>query len=308
MSGTPFPLIPYLTAISVSYRNRSLIADQVLPRVPVGKQSFRYAKYLLGDAFSVPDTKVGRMSAPTQFVLGSDKVDSSTKDYALDNPIPQEDIDNAAGTNVDPEGRATEITTNLILLDREVRAASLVFNAANYGSPNKQTLTNPWSDKTNGTPIADITAAMDSQIMRPNILVVGQPVATALQTHPDILKAFNGNLGDRGIAPMEFIATLFGLEAIYSGLGYVNSAKPGQTVSLARVWGKFAALIYRDSLAGADQGVSFGFTAQWGTRVAGRIADEDIGMRGGVRVRVGESVQEIITAPDLGYLFSNAAA
>jgi hypothetical protein len=308
MSTTPFPLLPYLTSIAVNYRNRALIADEVLPRVPVGKQLFRYKKFDIRDAFTIPDTKVGRTSAPAQVEFGATSVDSSTKDYALDNPIPQSDIDNAAGTGYDPEARGTEVTTNLILLDREVRAASLVFNANNYAAANKVTLTNAWSDKTLGDPIGDINTALNSMVMRPNIMVVGNAVATALQTHPEILKAFYKNLGDAGIVPIDFVAQLFGLDAIYVGAGFLNTAKPGQTASVSRVWGKFASLIYRDSLVSADSGMSFGFTAQWGTRIAGRLQDQDLGMRGGVRIRVGESLAELISAPDLGYFFTNAAA
>ncbi len=42
--------------------------------------------------------------------------------------------------------------------------------------------------------------------------------------------------------------------------------------------------------------------------MAGRREDPDIGLRGGVRVRVGESVKELIVANDLGYYFENAVA
>jgi hypothetical protein len=305
-ANSPIPIIPFLTSITVNYRNTRLIADEVLPRVPVGKQDFRYLSYGIADAFTVPDTKVGRTSKVTQVEFGATANTASTKDYALDNPIPNTDIENAVGTGYDPESRGTEVTTNLILLDREVRVANAVFNAASYATANKITLTHSWDDFTDATPIADITAAMDSMVMRPNILVLANNVATALQQNPEILKAFYGNLGDSGIVPTEFLAKLFGLDAVLVGQGWLNISKPGQTPVVQRVWGNMAALIYRDSLASADQGVSFGLTAQWGTRIAGRIVDQDMGMRGGVRIRVGESVKELITAPDLGYLFTNA--
>lgn len=306
MSNTPIPVIPFLTSITVNYRNQRLIADEVLPRVPVGKQDFRYLKFNLADSFTVPDTKVGRTSKVTQAEFGATAATASTVDYALDNPIPQVDIENAVGTGYDPEARGTEVTTNLILLDREVRAANLVFNAANYATANKQTLTHAWDDYSLSTPIADITAAMDSMVMRPNLLVLAQNVATALRSNPEIVKAYYGNIGDSGIAPLDFLAQLFGLEGVYVGQGFLNTAKPGQTPTVQRVWGSMAALIYRDNLASADQGVSFGLTAQFGSRIAGRIIDQDLGMRGGVRLRIGESLKELITAPDLGYLFSNA--
>jgi len=263
-------------------------------------------KFNLADSFTVPDTKVGRTSKVTQAEFGATAATASTVDYALDNPIPQVDIENAVGTGYDPESRGTEVTTNLILLDREVRAANLVFNATNYATANKATLAHAWDDYSLSTPIADITSAMDSMVMRPNILVLAQNVATALRSNPEIVKAYYGNIGDSGIAPLDFLAQLFGLDAVYVGQGFLNTAKPGQTPTVQRVWGSMAALIYRDSLASADQGVSFGLTAQFGSRIAGRIIDQDLGMRGGVRLRIGESLKELITAPDLGYLFTNA--
>ena len=74
---------------------------------------------------------------------------------------------------------------------------------------------------------------------------------------------------------------------------------------LARLWGNFIAMIYRDKLANAQSGMTFGFTAQFGNRIAGSMPDPKIGLKGGQRVRVGESVKELITANDLGYLLSD---
>ena len=77
---------------------------------------------------------------------------------------------------------------------------------------------------------------------------------------------------------------------------------------MVRVWGKSCAILHRNMNADTEFGVTFGFTAQFGNRVAGTIVDPDIGIYGGERVRVGESVKELVTAPDLGYLFSTAVA
>ena len=45
---------------------------------------------------------------------------------------------------------------------------------------------------------------------------------------------------------------------------------------------------------------------QYKTRVVGTINDPNIGLRGGRRVRVGESVKELITAPMAAYLIEDA--
>jgi hypothetical protein len=60
--------------------------------------------------------------------------------------------------------------------------------------------------------------------------------------------------------------------------------------------------------ADTTAGCSFGYTAQFGPVLAGTILDPDMGMRGGERVRSGESVKELITANDLGYFVQNAIA
>ena len=67
-------------------------------------------------------------------------------------------------------------------------------------------------------------------------------------------------------------------------------------------------LFYQNPAITPDQGISYGYTAQWGDRIAGSWDDKDIGMRGGVRARVGESVKELIPAGDLGYIFLSAIA
>lgn len=307
----PFPIQPDLTAIALMYRNKRMIADQVLPRVQVAKGDFKYFTHTLADGFTIPDTKVGRRSPPNQVEFTATETTASTTDYALDDSIPNADIANASNIpGADPVAKATMYVANLIELDREKRTADLVFGAGNYAAANKTTLsgTGQWSDYTNSNPISAILTALDGSVMRPNIAVMGRTVFSALIQHPKVLAAIYGPGGTRGIATAEQLANVLELDAVYVGESYVNSAKKGQTVSLARVWGKFFALLYRDTLADAARGTTFGFTAQFGTRIAGSFEDKDIGMRGGVRVRVGESVKEVIAANDLGYLFSAAIA
>lgn len=307
-----FPIQPQLTAIALAYRNKRLIADDVLPRVGVSSPDFKYLKHTMAEGFTLPDTKVGRRSAPNEVEFSATEASASTQDYGLDDPVPNSDIEAAqsAGAGVDPVARATEGVTNLIALDREVRAATLVFDANQYAAANKATLsgTSQWSDFANSDPTTAILNAMDGMVMRPNIMIIGQAVFTKLRTHPKVVQAFYGNAATAGVVPREFLAQLLELEAVYVGEGFLNTAKKGQAATMARVWGKHCALIYRDQLADTQRGTTFGFTAEFGSRVAGAEYDSKIGLRGGQRVRVGESVKEVITANDLGYLFTNAVA
>ena len=309
MPKAPFPIDPALMAIAIAFKNQRMIADEVLPRSVVGKQEFKYLEHTMAEGFTIPDTKVGRKSQPNQVEFSATEKTGATEDYGLDDPIPQVDIDNAP-PNYNPLGRATEGIMNLVELDREVRVAGTVFNAATYGTNNKVTLsgTDQFSDFTNSDPLGVLTGALDSMIMRANIMTIGRPAFSVLARHPQIVKAVHGNSGDSGIARRRDIADLLELEDILVGEAWVNTARKGQAMTLSRTWGKHIALTYRDKTADTRNGVTFGVTAQFGSRISGSIPDKDIGLRGGQRVRAGESVKEVICAADLGYFIQDVGA
>ena len=309
MAVRPFPIDPKLTAIALAYHNPdvALIADSVLPRTPTA-QEFKYLNYEMSQGFTVPNTRVARKSRPTEVEFGATETILKVGDYGLDDLIPNEDI-LADNQGVDPLGTATAFLANLLALDREQRVANLVFSAANYSANYKSTLsgTSQWSDKTSD-PVGQIGDALDKPIMRPNIAILGQRTWTVLRRHPAIVQAIKGTNQGAGIVSRQEFADLFELQELLVGQGFINKAKKGQTANMARVWGNHAAFIYRDRASGPQAGVTFGFTAQFGSKIAGQIPDQETGLSGSVRVRVGERVKEVICAPDLAYYFDSAVA
>jgi hypothetical protein len=314
---TPFVVDPVLTAIAVNFRNPdvALIADQVMPRVPVMAPDFKWTYLPPEQMFTVPDTEVGRKGQVQQVEFTGEERTSSVRDYGLDDVVPQRDIDTArslraAGNSAfDPEARAVEGLTHLTLLDREKRVAAMVQDPANYDADKKVVLsgagkfTDPASD-----PIGVLSAALDATfIMRPNVAVMGRTSWTALSTHPDIIKAVNRTSGDKGRASREAVAELFELNEILVGDSYVNAARKGQTASFERVWGGNIALIHRNTQAGPDgASPAWGWTAQFDGRVSGRFFDPKVGLKGATTLRVGEQVREVIAAPATGYLIEGA--
>lgn len=306
----PFPINPILTGISLAFRNPdiALIADMVLPRTPTAAE-FKYLKYVLADGFTIPDTKVGRKSLPNEVEFSATEIIDKVIDFGLDDLIPNEDIE-ADNQGVDPMGTAVAYLTNLVLLAREQRAAALVFNTNSYVAGNQATLsgTSQWSDTTNSDPVAAIGDALDVPVMRPNIGVFGQSAWTKTRRHPKLVQAIKGTAQGAGMVSRQEFADFFELQEVLVGAGFANSAKKGQTASLARVWGKHVSFLYRDRAAGPQAGVTFGFTAQFGDKVSGNIDEPRMGIRGCQRVRVGERVKEVVCSTDLGYWFQNAVA
>lgn len=306
----PFPIDPQLTAIAVMYRNERLIADEVMPRVSVGQREFKWNKWDLRDGMTVPSTLVGRKSAPNQVSFGYSEQASSILDYGLDDPVPNSDIQSAPAGR-DPRALSTMFLRQLIALDREVRVAGETFNASNYATANKATLsgTSQWSHASSD-PVAAIIDALDTVVMRPNIAVFGQAVWSKVRRHASVLEAIKSTGGaiSKGTVTRQQFADLFELEQVLVGESWVNNARKGQDASMARAWGKHAAFLYRDRVAAEAGQVTWGFTAALGTPIAGTIPKPEQGLYGSQLVRVGESVREVVTATDLGYLFIDAVA
>lgn len=305
MANAPFVVNPTLTAIAVAYRNKKMIADMVMPRKVVGSTEFKYLEYNKSDKFTVPDTMVGRMGQVSEIQYGADEKTASTKDYGLSAPIPISDIDNAKGTNYDPMAHHTEMLSEVIMLDREKRVADAVANTANYANAEALSGTDLFTD-TASDPLSTLLDALETPLMRPNQITTNQKVLRAIRQHPSIIKAYNGTLGDKGLVPLEFLRDLLEVDQILVGESFINTANRGQTAQYDQIWGNVIAMHYINPNARPDGDATWGLTAEFGDRIAYSKFDDSIGLRGGNRVKVGESVNEVVIAKDAGFLISNA--
>jgi hypothetical protein len=310
----PFPVQPELTAIAIAYRNAAytLIGDLVMPRVtpPLAVKAFKWFEHNLADGYSIPDTAVGRLGRPAEVSWSGVEKEGACKDYGLDEPVPQDDIDQSRGTPFNPLGGAVERTTNLVILDRERRVAGITFDAANYEAANVQTLvgTDQFSDYVNSDPVGVLSEMLDGTIVRANYLTMGQTVWSKLKLHPKIIKAIYPTGNGAGIITRQQMAELLEVKEIRVGESRVNVSRKGQAANLARTWGSHIAGHFQDPSATHQGGVTWGLTLQYGTKVAGSRPDGNIGLRGGQRVRSGESVAELVLAKAAGFLLVNAVA
>jgi hypothetical protein len=307
-SGTPFPVDPVLTGIINSYKNNTLIADLVMPRLTpnLPKKKFTWWSFAFGQFITVQDTKVGRKSSPNEVEFQGDEHEDKTDDYGLDDVIPLDDINNAPA-GYDPRAFSAQKLIDLVLLDREVRVANKAFDESLYPASNKETLTgtDKWSDAASN-PIRLISEAADTMVMRPNNMVLGRVEWTGLRTNPTVLQALTVSGSDKGMANKRAVADLLELDDIIIGEGWINRSKKGQAVSMQRAWSGNALLFFKAPLASSiDATPTYAWTAQHGERVSGSIDEPKIGLKGSVRVRSGESVKEVVAAPELGYLLED---
>ncbi|WP_242415083.1 hypothetical protein [Sphingomonas panni] len=318
----PFVVDPVLTGIAIGYRNaaNSYIADEALPRVPVTGEKFKWTEYPISESFNVPDGRVGRTGQVPQLEFGGFERTASVEDYGFDAPIPNSDIEAAqkareAGlSNHDPEGHAVMSITDTLANIRELRVAAIMHSPATYAPTRRVQLTAStarFDDYANSDPIGVLKAAFDATLVkRPNQAAMGRALWSKLSSHPKLVNAVKGNLTNQGVITPEQFVELFsgeGLKKLLIGDAWFNAARPGQPALLRRAWGNHISLAHIDPIATPESGgITFGMTAQYGTKIAGRIEDQDVGLTGGIRIRTGERVKELVVAQDVGFLIQDA--
>jgi len=315
----PFPADATSTAIALAYRNpaETLIGQRVLPAVPVLSETFKYAEYPLAENFTVPNLAVGRKSRPQMVEFSKIEKTASVADYALDDGVPQSDIEEARRARLrgfsayDPEKAAVEGITNLLQLGREIRAAELVQDKANYSPDRVIALAgeDKLSNYKKSDPYGVLDEAMDKTLIyRPNTAVMGKKVWNMLKRHPRLIKAVKGGVSDGadGFITRAQFADLLEISPanLFIGESLLNTARKGQDVKLERVWGNFIALLYINPAKrqANDEVISWGFTAEYGRRQSGKINDPDMGAGGGSRIRVWERCRELAVAKEAGVL------
>lgn len=293
-----------ITSVVIAYKNGRMIADDVLPRFSIGKKNYTYWEFPLDEAFNVPETSVARRGKPNEVLFSVKEHDGTAKDYGLDEPVPNDDVSNAPDSKR-VLARRGEMITDIIILDREIRVAGMVQDSANYLPENVVAVTDEWDGATPNNPIPIIRGLMTSMIMRPNVIAIGRELWDILAVNPFIVKACGYTDTGVGVASRDDVAKLFEIERLLVGEAKVNINRKGQAPEIKHAWGKSLSLHFLDALGGPMEKPTFGFTAQYGTRLGGTIPDPHIGMRGGTWVRVGETVEEKIVAPALGALINH---
>lgn len=319
----PFPINATLTAIAIGYRNSaaSLIYDKVLPAVPVYSEKFNWLSFPIAEAFTVPELQVGRTSQPGQVSFTAEDNEGRIKHYGLDDVIPITDIDEAKearerkASTFDPEGNAVEGLTSLVQLGREVRAAKVVQDANNYDAARRVVLAGnqQFNDFANSDPFEVMNDCMRKPLIyRANTISMGEDVWEKIKRHPRLIKAVKGGLAEDGAINRQQFAELMEIkpENLLIGAGMVNVAAKGQPVDLRYAWGKSIQFLHIDMSKknATDNVLTWGFTAENGKRMAGTIINPNVGIKGGLQIRVAEMVEEIVCAKSLGCIIQNAIA
>lgn len=300
---------PILTTVAQGYQNAEFIGSALFPTVPVGQRGGKiltfgredFALYNTGRAPGANTKRVNFGYSGSSFAL---------EQHALEGVVPFEDLEEAdAVPGIDLGKGALYKTQNIIGLRLEYAQAVLATTAANYPAGSKTTLsgTAQWSDQTSGVsdPAKDIETgkeAIRARIgKRPNTLILGPLVFSALKTHPKIVDRikFTG----RDSLTKEILANLFDIEKVFVGDAIYDSGG-----TFVDVWGKSAVLAYTVTADAASRGTpTFGYTYRLRNYPVAEDPYMDRNTKSWV-YPVTDEVAPVIAGATAGYLISAAVA
>ncbi|MCX8926231.1 hypothetical protein NOL32_26340 [Vibrio parahaemolyticus] len=290
------------TALVVAYRNGStFIADRVLPDVDVDAEKFKWQEYSL-DQFLTPhgDTEVSRKGLTSEIeLLGTEKEDK-TKDYALEFALPYSDIDEA-DSKADPRDMHVTQLSEVLLLDREIRARDVIFGESNYVHKELAQLKfdNPDADL-----LSYFLDSLETPIIRPNQITIGQTEWSKLRRNKSLIQAIKGQVLEHGAITPQQLADILEIDRVIVGRSQYNVSRKGKTSQIAKIWNGSAAFNYINPAATNNSGlVTYGYTAVR-DRDYREWDDPDVGADGGIRGRVIHRCKELVVAPELGLLMT----
>ena len=252
-----------LTNISIGYKNDAYIADLIFKPVSVNKRSDKYYVYGKERFRQVDDRRApGSEANEVNWRLSNDQY--YAEGHALRHPISDEEVQNADDIFT-LQSDATELLTDMILLNKEVDAASKLLNPDNFDSGLSVALSTKWSDYSNSNPIVDIEEAKQEvhkrSGLRVNTLVISEPVLSVLKVHPKLIEQVKYT--QLGVLTVDLIKTLFGVDQILVGSALKSTAtNPGQSDVLNYIWGNSAVLAYVPPTPGKKT-PAIGYSFMW---------------------------------------------
>lgn len=262
-----------LQNISIAYRNKAYIADQVFPIIDNVPPEAKIARYLKGAWFRDeagirgPGARAKRGGYPVDYI------DVSTKEYAFAKEVTDEDREIARLGNappMNPDQDAIEFATDKIDLKKERRTAEIVLTST-WSGLSGEDAEGKWAAGSGNTFLADVRARVEtirsSTGMKPNRLAMDFGTYNSLKEESTVLDKIKYT--ERGVLTKELLAAILELDEILIGEAIYSTAKEkkdGTDFTASNIWEKNAGkgsafLFYRPAAPGLKT-LSAGYQAR----------------------------------------------
>ena len=298
---------PILTAVARGYESQfPMVSNVLFPVVPVTQRGGTIITFGR-EQFQVLDTRRAPGADTKSIQLGYGKDNFALVDNRLMGKVPVELMEEAQTPGIDLAGNTIRVVQDKMTLEREVNAAALARATAAYAAGNKDTLSgsNLWTH-VDSNPFAAIEVgkeAIRKKIgRRPNVMVLGPVVLSALRIHPLVLDKLS-TATDRTPATVLQLQALFEVAQIIEGQAITDTAG-----TFSDVWGNDAILAYVTPKSLQEMGSqNYGYTYQLASRPMVETPYFD-NSKNSFMYPVSDASQVVLTSADSGYLITNAVA
>ena len=230
---------------------RGFIGHRVFPVLEVGLAADTIPKITLESLLRNVDTTRAPRSNYSR-----DNYEFTTDSYATQEHGWEEVVDDSQARRYrhffDFEQVAASRCMDAVLRHAERRIADAIFNATTFASYTTA-VDDEWDDLTNADPVADVEAAKAAVWTQTgldaNCLIINRDVFNNLRRCENVIDKIHSEGAGKSIVQaditVEQIARVFNLRYVLVGSGAQNSANPGQTRSLSRIWSNEYAMVCR---------------------------------------------------------------
>ena len=302
---------------AAGYQLAEGVADIASPPILVSKQSDKYFTWDNANEFK---RKFPNASSPGGAVAEVNPTLSntlySTNEYALGAFVPTE-IQSNADSPLRPFQKAVQMIMTNLLLERELRVASLLQTSANWTSGNVQTLASgaQWDGGASSDPVLNLHTAIEKSFLPVTGIIWSELVEHDFVRNPAVQKYVGYKTDLPGIPSMAEFASTLRLPPIYTAkMKYTTNGG-----TLTYVWGNHVVLLHQppEQPPTSQQDVATTYTFRWnggeapdGAMTAGFLVrtyfDPKRGARGGTQVIVVHNDAEQMTSSVVGGLVLNA--
>jgi len=300
-----------LTQASNIYMPVGFVCEQILPVVTVKEKSGKLAGY--GTAhLRIENTITGGRG---QYRRVESVVRSQSTYYVdshgLEDIVTPDDYDNVQEP-YDAEEDCALALANLLYLGKEKSLADALTSTSIITQNTTLSGTDQYSDFLNSDPVEDFATARaavkDGCGMAPNKAVMDWKVANKLRYHPQILDSLGFKDSRPGGLTFEELAQALGVQKVLIAEAMYESAKEGQTSSLASVWGKHIVFFHAPDIAMKRQ-VSLGYRVQLSRSAPRRVFKYDIPNPPGSKgIICDDHYDQLLSKATAAYLIKDAIA
>jgi hypothetical protein len=302
--------------LDLAAERMGFIGLRVMPPFEAAKQAGTFGKVALEQLLKVPETRRAPRSNYNRIQWEFQDASYATEEHGLEGPVDDRQAV-AYRSYFDAEQATANIVRDNVLRAMEIRIAAKLFDTATYTGANLTLdIVQEWDDATNAVPVNDVdfakTKVWTNTGLWPNAIVMSRNTFNLLRKCDQIIDRIAAQgAGDRiraGDITAAQIAACFDLRYVFVAGSAKDSAKEGQTRSIASIWSDNMASVLRVAETDNIEEPCWGRCIHWsedGSEIGGAIESyRDESARSDI-IRVRMDTHEKVIYTELAFLLTD---